>query len=97
MKERQILAGSFRNWSEKKPTERAKTYREEVGDAYLVVKAELEALARAARQASPQTIEVPQEQQVVRDLQSIFCGGRYRSWKPWMVEVTQRRTGVERG
>jgi hypothetical protein len=91
------LVGSFRDWSEKKLAERAKTYREEVGDAYLEVKAELEALARAARRVSPQTIEVPQEQQMVRDLQSIFCGGRYRSWKPWMAEVTQRGVGVERG
>jgi len=87
MEERQILVGSFRNWSEKKPTERVKTYREEVGDAYLEVKAELEALAGTERQVSPKKIKATQEQQMVRELQGIFCGGRYRSWKPWMAEI----------
>jgi hypothetical protein len=87
MKERQILVGSFRNWFEKEPTERAKTYREEVGDAYLEVKAELEAFARTERRVSPKKIEATQKQQMVRDLQSVFCGGRYRSWKPWMAKV----------
>jgi hypothetical protein len=84
MEERQILVGSFRSWSEKKSIERAKTYREEVGDAYLEVKAELKALAGTERRVSPKRITATQEQQMVRDLQSVFCGGRYRSWKPWM-------------
>jgi hypothetical protein len=87
MKERQILVGSFRDWSEKKLAERAKTYREEVGNAYLEVKAELEALARTGRRVSQKKIEAAQKQQMVRDLQSVFCVGRYRSWKPWMAEV----------
>jgi hypothetical protein len=88
MEKRQILVGSFRRWSENKPSERAKANREEVGDAYLEVKAELGALAGAARPALQKSKET-REQQMVRDLQSVFCSGRYRSWRPWMAEVKQ--------
>jgi hypothetical protein len=87
MEERQILAGSFRNWSEKKPTERAKTYREEIGDIYFEVKAELKAIAGTKRRVSPKQITATRKQQMVRDLQSVFCAGRYHSWKPWMAKV----------
>jgi ABC-type nitrate/sulfonate/bicarbonate transport system substrate-binding protein len=95
MEERQILVGSFRSWSEKKPSERAKTYREEVGTAYLDVKAELETLARAKRRVSPPKKKVTQEQQMARDLQRLFCGGRYRSWRPWMADLKPRKTSAE--
>jgi hypothetical protein len=65
MEERQILVGSFWDWSEKMSAERAKTYREEVGDAYLEVKAELEALAGVARRVSTKRIKATQNQQMV--------------------------------
>jgi hypothetical protein len=74
----------------------AKTNRKEVGDASLEVKAGLEALARATRLASPQKSKAIQEQDMVRDLQDIFYGGRYRSWRPWMAEVKWQKAGVKK-
>jgi hypothetical protein len=95
MEERQILVGSFRSWSGKKPSERAKTYREEVGTAYIEVKAELETFAGAKRRVSPPKKKAAtQEQQMARDLQWVFCGGRYRSWRPWMADLKRREAGV---
>jgi hypothetical protein len=95
MEERQVLVGSFRSWSGKKPSERAKTYREEVGAAYLEVKAELETLAGPKKRVSPPKKKVvTQEQQMVRELQHVFCGGRYRSWRPWMADLKPREAAA---
>jgi hypothetical protein len=81
MEKVKVLVGCYRNWSAKTPSEKAKTYQEEAGDDYFEVKTELEAIAGHVRH-SPAGIEATQEQQMVRELQSVLCKGRYRSWKP---------------
>jgi hypothetical protein len=82
MKEDKVLVGCYRNWSTKTPSEKAKAYQEEAGADYAEVRAELQAIAGYARRDSPAKIKATKEQQMVYELQGIFCKGRYRSWKP---------------
>jgi hypothetical protein len=68
--ETKILVGCYRNWSTKTSAQKVQAYRKEAGEDYLEVKAE----------------DVPKatitNEQMIRELQSIFCKGRYRSWSP---------------
>jgi hypothetical protein len=49
---------------------------------YFEVKAELERIASfQKRQGVPKTA-ITREQRMIRELQGIFCKGRYRSWRP---------------
>jgi hypothetical protein len=82
MEKVKILVGYYRDWSIKRLSEKVKAYQEEVGDDYAEVKAELEAIAGHTRQDPNPKIEATDEQQMIRDLQSVFCTGRYRSWRP---------------
>jgi hypothetical protein len=75
-----VLVGYYGDWSRKTSSEKAKAYQEEAGNDYAEVKAELEAIAGHTRLGPRPEIEVTKEQQMIRDLQSIFCTGRYRSW-----------------
>jgi ethanolamine utilization microcompartment shell protein EutL len=50
------------------------------GDDCAEVKAELEAIAGYARRGSRPKNETTEEQKMIRDLQSVFCTGQYRSW-----------------
>jgi hypothetical protein len=80
MEKVKILVGDYRGWSSKTPSEKAKANQEEVGDDYTEVKAELEAIAGCVRRGSRPKNEATEEQKMIRDLQSVFCTGRYRSW-----------------
>jgi hypothetical protein len=77
-----ILAGCYRNWSIKTSEQKAQAYREEVGDDYFVVQAELRRLGGFKKSPSPSASSSQKDQEMVRDLQSVFCKGRYRTWKP---------------
>jgi hypothetical protein len=82
MEKRKILAGYYRDWSIKSPSRKTKSYREEAGDECLEVNTELEAPAGQVKRSSRLKVEATTEQEMIRDLQAIFCKGRYRSWKP---------------
>jgi hypothetical protein len=77
-----IMAGCYRNWSTKTSAQKAEAYREEAGAVYLEVMAELERLGVFPRQRDVPKAPVSREQQMIRELQSIFCKSRYRSWGP---------------
>jgi hypothetical protein len=77
-----ILAGCYRNWSTKTIAQKTQAYQEEAGDDYSEVKAELKRLAGFEKCHSPSKSSGQKDREIVRDLQSIFCKGRYRSWKP---------------
>jgi hypothetical protein len=77
-----ILAGCYRNWSTKTIAQKTQAYQEEAGDDYFEVKAELIWLAGFKKHRSPSKRSSQKEDEMVRDLQSIFCKSRYRSWKP---------------
>jgi hypothetical protein len=47
---------------------------------------------RSHRKPRLQDSRAAKEQQMIRDLQSIFCKGRYRTWRP----VKKRRPQKER-
>jgi hypothetical protein len=81
MEKVKILVGCCRDWSTKTPSEKAKAYQEEAGNDYAEVKAELEAIAGYARRGSRPKIEATEEQKMIHELQSVFCKGRYRSWR----------------
>jgi hypothetical protein len=78
--ETKILVGCYRNWSTKTSAQKAQAFREEVGEDYLKVKAELERLAAFQMRKNVPKATTTREQQMIRELQSIFCKGRYRSW-----------------
>jgi hypothetical protein len=82
MEKRKVLVGCYRDWSTKTLSEKVKAYHEEAGADYLEVKAVLKALAGYAGRDSPANTKAAKERQMVRELQSIFCKGRYRFWKP---------------
>jgi hypothetical protein len=75
-----IMAGCYRNWSTKTSAQKAQAYREELGEDYLEVKAELKHLAFRRRRDLPKAATT-REQQMIRELQNVFCKGRYRSWR----------------
>jgi hypothetical protein len=50
------------------------------GDDCAEVKAELGAITGYARRVSRPKNKITEEQKMIRDLQSVFCTGRYRSW-----------------
>jgi hypothetical protein len=77
-----VLVGCYRNWSTKTSTQKVQTYREEAGEDYLEVKAELERLVPFQRRQGVPKATITREQQMIRELQGIFCKGRYRSWRP---------------
>jgi hypothetical protein len=79
--ETKILVGCYRNWSTKTSDEKAQAYREEAGEDYLKVKAELERLGAFPRWQDVPKTTITREQRMIRELQSIFCKGRYRSWR----------------
>ena len=74
-----VLVGFYGGLSAKTPGERAKAYQEEAGDDFLEVKAELEACAGFIRRNRRH--KATEEEQMVRDLQGIFCKDPYRSWR----------------
>jgi hypothetical protein len=80
--ETEILVGCYRNWSTKTSEQKAQAYREEVGDDYFVVQAELRRLGGFKKNHSPSASSSPKDHEMARDLQSVFCKGRYRTWKP---------------
>jgi hypothetical protein len=82
MEKVKVLVGYYRDWSIKRPSEKAKAYQEEAGDDYAEVKAELEDIAGHIRWGPCPEIEATKERQMIRELQSVFCTGRYRSWRP---------------
>jgi hypothetical protein len=83
--ETKILVGCYRDRATKTSDQKAQAYREEAGEDYLAVKAELAKLERPVtfqrRQDIPKAT-ITREQQMIRELQSIFYKGRYRSWRP---------------
>jgi hypothetical protein len=96
MEKVKVLVGCYRNWSTKTPSEKAKAYQEEAGNDYFKIKAELKAIAGHPRRISPTKVNTEQEQQMVRELQGVFCTSRYRSWRPWMEEIKKRKIDVDR-
>jgi hypothetical protein len=80
--ETKILAGCYRHWSTKTSAQKAQADREEDGEAYLEGKAELERLGAFRRRQDAPKATITREQQIIHELQSIFCKGRYRSWEP---------------
>jgi hypothetical protein len=76
--ETKILVGCYRDRLTKTSAQKAQAYREEAGEDYLAVKVELERLAASQwRQDAPKAT-ITREQQMIHELQSIFCKGRYR-------------------
>jgi hypothetical protein len=81
--ETKILVDCYRNWSTKTSVQKEQAYREEVGEEdYLEVKAELERLVPFQRRQDVPKAAITREQRMIRELQSIFCKGHYRSWIP---------------
>jgi hypothetical protein len=80
MKETKVLVGCYRDWSTKTLSEKVTAYQEEAGADYSEVKAELESIAGYA--CSPIKNKATKEKEMIRDLQSVLCKGRYSSWKP---------------
>jgi hypothetical protein len=80
--ETKILVGCYRNWSTKTAAQKAQAYREEAWEDYLEVKAELERLATCQKRQDISKVTLTKEQQMIREFRSIFCKGRYRSWRP---------------
>jgi hypothetical protein len=80
--ETKILVGCYRNRSAKTSAQKAQAYREEAEEDYLEVKAELERLAACQKRQDISKVTLTKEQQMIRELRSIFCKGRYRSWRP---------------
>jgi hypothetical protein len=76
-----ILVGCYRHWSTKTSAQKTQAYREEDEEAYLEVKAELERLASFRRRQDTPKAAITKDQQIIRELQSIFCNGRYHSWR----------------
>ncbi|MDR0583263.1 MAG: hypothetical protein LBG57_02795 [Treponema sp.] len=79
--ETKILVGCYRNWSTKTPAQKAQAYREEDEEGYLEVKAELERSFSIQRRKNVPKATITREQQMIRELQSIFCKDRYRLWR----------------
>jgi molecular chaperone GrpE (heat shock protein) len=80
--ETKTLVGCYRNRSTKTSAQKAQAYREEAWEDYLEVKAELERLVTFQRRQDVPKAAITGEQRTIRELQSIFCKGRYRSWRP---------------
>ena len=80
MEKHRVLVGFYGGLSAKTPAERTKAYQEEAGDDYLKVKAALEACAGFVRR-NRRRKEATEEEQMIRDLQGIFCKDPYRSWR----------------
>jgi hypothetical protein len=77
--ETKVLVGCYRNWSTKTSAQKTQTYREEIGEDYLEVKAELERLGAFQRRQDVPKAAITRERRMIRELQSIFCKGRYCS------------------
>jgi hypothetical protein len=80
--ETKVLAGCYCNRSTKTAEQKAQAYREEAGEDYLKVKAELERLIPFQRRQDAPKAAITKEQRMIRELQCVFCKGRYRSWRP---------------
>jgi hypothetical protein len=86
MKENKIWVGYYRGWSTKTAKEKTQAYKEEEeeeGDDY-----------REGKKTKPKTIvrlklKITPEQ-MVRELQGVFCTGRYRLWMPSPTGSKQR-------
>jgi hypothetical protein len=76
------LVGCYRNRSTKTAAQKAQVYREEAWEDYPEVKAELERLAGFQRRQDVPKATITKEQRIIRELQCVFCKGRYRSWNP---------------
>jgi hypothetical protein len=80
--ETEILVGCYRDWSTKTSEQKAQAYQEELGDDYFAVQAELRRLGGFKKSHSSSKSPIQKDREMIRDLQSVFYKGRYRSWKP---------------